>query len=377
VTIAVLCPHFEDTGGVREVVAQVARAHAAAGHRIVIVSRARSQTREPVPRFLPPGVEVWRVPVALAPHRGVGWREVRQFARRFAQGGWALAGRLHALAPDVVAAHCSKFHAPWVIAARLGSRAPVVVHLHNAERTADGPPSPFWSRRLLATADHVIAVSPAVAAYALATRPALAGRVSVVRNGIESRDVPAPAAETRPRPYLVAVGRLARQKGFDVLLDALARLPGPATLVIAGDGPERTALANQAQRLGLSKHVEFLGEVPHERVQALLRGAAAVVMPSRFEGNPLIALEAMRAGATLVASAIDGLPEELCHGVTGVLVPPDDAGALAAALAHLLADPVTSRRYGEAAARAARTMPTWTDVAARILAVYENVAHST
>jgi glycosyltransferase involved in cell wall biosynthesis len=71
------------------------------------------------------------------------------------------------------------------------------------------------------------------------------------------------------------------------------------------------------------------------------------------------------------------LPEELRHGVTGVLVPPEDAGALADALDHLLADPVARQRYGEAAARAATTMPTWTDVAARILAVYEDVAHST
>lgn len=373
--IAVLCPHFEDTGGVREVVARVAAVHAASGHRVDVVSRARSRAIETAP--LPPGIRVWRVPMAPAPHRGAGWRATRQFARRFARGGWELASRLRVLSPDVVAAHCSKFYAPWVLAAGLGGDAPVVVHLHNAERTADGPPSPFWSRRLLAAADYVIAVSPAVAAYALAVRPALAGRVTVVRNGIDPGDSPPAAPEVRPFPYLVAVGRLARQKGFDVLLDALARLPRPAPLLIAGDGPERAALVDQARRLGLSAHVEFLGDVPHARVQSLLRGAAAVVMPSRFEGNPLIALEAMQAGATLVASAIDGLPEELRDGDTGVLVPPEDPAALADALGQLFADPIASRRHGEAAALAARTIPSWTDVAGRVLAIYESVAHST
>ena len=72
--------------------------------------------------------------------------------------------------------HCSKFYAPWVMVARSASHAPIVVHLHNAERTADGPPSRFWSRRLLRSARHVIAVSPAVGEFAVRMHPALSGR---------------------------------------------------------------------------------------------------------------------------------------------------------------------------------------------------------
>lgn len=373
--IAVLCPHFEDTGGVREVVARVAREHLAVGNRVVVLTRTHSH--EPAPSPSPEGVLVWRVPMAPAPYAGAGRRATQRFVRRFARGGWTLATRLRSVGPDVVAVHCSKFYAPWVMVARLATRAPVVVHLHNADRTADGPPSPFWSRRLLQAARHVIAVSPAVGEFAVRMHPPLAGHVSIIRNGVDPGEFDGVEPETRPYPYLLAVGRLAPQKGFDILFEALGLAARPMPLVIAGDGPERDRLLARATRLGLASRVEFLGDVPRERVKRLLRGAAAIVMPSRFEGNPLIALEAMQAGAPLIASDIPGLPEELSDGVTGVLVPPEDACALAGALDRLLGDPANTQRLGRAAALAAQHMPTWRAVGGSVLAVYERVAHST
>jgi glycogen(starch) synthase len=359
---------------VRQVVARVAREHVAVGNHVQVLARARAHV--PLSPPAPEGVSVWRVPMAPAPYRGAGWRATRRFVRRFARGAWMLATRLRTAAPDVVAVHCSKFYAPWVMVARRASRAPIVVHLHNAEQTADGPPNRFWSRRLLHTARHVIAVSPAVAEFAVSTCPALAGRVSVIRNGVDPGEFHGIEPETRPYPFLLAVGRLAPQKGFDVLLDALGLASGRTRLVVAGDGPDRQALAARATRLGLGASVEFLGDQPRERVKRLLRGATAVVMPSRFEGNPLIALEAMQAGAPLVASDIPGLPEELRDGVTGVLVPPEDPRALADALDRVLGDPIQTQGLGRAAALAAQGMPAWQAVGADILAVYERVAHS-
>lgn len=373
--IAVLCPHFEDTGGVREVVARVAHEHTRAGHRVDVISRARSH--EAAPLAIGAGIGIWHVPMALAPHRGAGWRSNRRFVRRFPRGAWSLAARLRALNPDVVATHCSKFYAPWVMVAGMATRAPVVVHLHNADRTADGPSSPFWSRRLLQAARHVVAVSPAVAEYAIRVRPGLGGHVSVLRNGVDPGEFDGVEPERRPAPYLLAVGRLAPQKGFDVLLDALAAATHIPSLVIAGGGPERDALLAQATRSGIASRIDFLGDVPRARVKRLLRGASAVVMPSRFEGNPLIALEAMQAGSPLIASAIPGLPEELRDGVTGLLVPPEDPASLAGAIDRLLADPADALRLGRAAAVAAQAMPTWGTVAARVLEVYEQAAHST
>ena len=374
-TIVILCPHFEDTGGVREVVGRLAAEHVKGGHRVEILSRVRSS--ESGVASLPPGVGVHRLPMAAAPYRGAGWRAARQFGRRFARGAVPMATQLRRIRPDVVAVHCSKFYAPWVVVARLAVRAPVVAHLHNAERTADGPPSPFWSKRLLGAARHVIAVSSAVADYAVALRPALAGHVTVIRNGIDPAEGAWGDSETRDVPYVLAVGRLAHQKGFDVLLDAAARVSLPMAVVIAGTGPDAETLRQQADCLGLASRVEFLGDVPRDRVRALLRGAAVVAMPSRFEGNPLVALEAMQAGAPFVASDIPGLPEEMLHGVSGLIVPPEDPSALAAAIEHLLSDRVAAEAYGRSAAAAAMRMPSWEMVGARVLTVYETVAHST
>jgi glycogen(starch) synthase len=375
VRIIVFCPHFEDTGGVREVVARVAEEHVRSGHGVDVVTRARSDGAETSTASAPPGVALWRVPLAPAPHRGAGGRAARRFVRRFARNALPLAARVRRLRPDVVATHCSKFYAPWA-AVLATAGAPLIVHLHNAERTADGPESPLWTRLLLRTARRVIAVSPAVAAYAQRMRPVLEGRIHVIRNGV-APEPPGIPPEARPQPFLLAVGRLSAQKGIDVLLDALARTRTAVPLVIAGDGPDRGALADRAARLGVGARVDFLGDVSHDRVLRLLRGATAVVMPSRFEGNPLIALEAMQAGAALVASRIPGLPPELEDGATGLLVPPDDAGSLAAVLDRVLADTGERVRLGRAAAAAARRMPTWQHTAAEILGVYERTAHST
>jgi glycosyltransferase involved in cell wall biosynthesis len=199
----------------------------------------------------------------------------------------------------------------------------------------------------------------------------------VLRNGVEPAEFDAVVPETRPVPYVLAVGRLAPQKGFDVLLDALPRCSHAPPVVIAGDGPDRSALAARAAASGLTARIEWLGEVSRDRVKHLLRGAALVVMPSRFEGNPLIAIEAMQAGAPLIASDIPGLPDELRTGQTGWLVPPEDPAALAAAMDRLLGDPTLARRLGTAAADAARAMPSWHAVATDVLEVYRRVAHST
>jgi glycosyltransferase involved in cell wall biosynthesis len=376
VKIVVVCPHFEDPGGVREVVTRVAEAHTLAGHHVDVLTRARQERGRPdPPRF--EGMGVWRVPMAPAPHRDAGWRPMRRFLRRSSQGIWPFTKRLRALSPDIVATHCSKFYAPWVQLAQRAVRAPVVAHLHNAERTADGPDSPFWSRLLFASVDHVIAVSPEVGSYAVRRCPRLAGSVDIIRNGIAPGDFANVIAEERAHPYLLAVGRLAPQKGFDILVDAIARTTTRPSLLLAGSGPAAKQLQAQVAERGLTARVEFLGEVPRERVKCLLRGATAVSMPSRFEGNPLIALEAMQAGAPLIASAIPGLPEELVHGVTGILVPPEDPIALARAIDQIVSNSAEAERLGHAAAEASRAFPSWDAVADAVLAVYQQVAHST
>jgi glycosyltransferase involved in cell wall biosynthesis len=165
----------------------------------------------------------------------------------------------------------------------------------------------------------------------------------------------APAGETEGLPgYLLFVGRLRIRKGVEVLLEAFrelrGRVPG-AVLRIAGDGEHRAALERKADGLGLGSAVTFLGTRDGSQVRALLAGAAALVVPSIYEGMPLVVLEAMERGVPVVASAVSGIPEVVVGGETGWLVPPEDLQALARALEEVLADAPEARRRGEAGRR--------------------------
>jgi glycosyltransferase involved in cell wall biosynthesis len=135
---------------------------------------------------------------------------------------------------------------------------------------------------------------------------------------------------------LLALGRLHANKGFDVLLRALALLPG-ARLAIAGEGPERAALAALAAQLGVADRVAFLGW--REDTGALLAACDILVCPSRHEPLGNVVLEAWSAGRPVVAAAAQGPSELIADGVTGLLVPKEAPEPLAAAIAGLLAAP--------------------------------------
>src|SRR5439155_23426100 len=153
------------------------------------------------------------------------------------------------------------------------------------------------------------------------------------------------------------------------LFDAFAMAGTDLDLVLAGDGPERAALEARAAARGIAARGHFLGHVERAAVASLLRGAAIVAIPSRFEGHPLICLEAMLAGAPLVVSDLPAFPGELRHGETGLRFPPEDARALG----ELAADPERARALGAAARAAAHRFPTWEEVTARVLAEYAAV----
>jgi len=201
-------------------------------------------------------------------------------------------------------------------------------------------------------ADRVLAPSAATAAeircdYGM-------DEVEVIPNATGGLAVEPAEEEDGERGYLLFVGRLRIRKGVEVLLEALRelrrRVP-QAVLRIAGDGEHRERLECRTAGLGLESAVSFLGTCDAARVRALLRGAAALVVPSIYEGMPLVVLEAMAAGVPVVASRVSGIPEVVVDGETGWLVPPEDPEALAGALAQVLTDSDEARRRGEAGRR--------------------------
>jgi glycosyltransferase involved in cell wall biosynthesis len=147
---------------------------------------------------------------------------------------------------------------------------------------------------------------------------------------------------------LVFAGRLGPQKGLGVALAALANVPD-ATLTIAGDGPERAALEGRAAELGLNARVRFVGSVPRETVLRLFRAADASVLPSAWENFPHAVVESLAVGCPVIATAVGGVPEVVTDGENGLLVPPNDPAALAAAISRFFSDADLRARLSAAA----------------------------
>lgn len=182
--------------------------------------------------------------------------------------------------------------------------------------------------------------------------------VTVIPNGIAPGPAvarPAEAINLRGgRPVVLYAGRLRTRKAVAVLLEAFALLRREhpeATLVLAGDGEQRPALETRARELGLADAVRFVGAQPRSAMPGWYASADVFCLPSIYEGFPLAILEAMAAGLPVVATAVAGVPEAVADGVTGRIVAPEDAAALARALLELVADPATARRMGEAGRR--------------------------
>lgn len=235
----------------------------------------------------------------------------------------------------------------------------------------------LMERRVASTADLVLGASSD-----LVTRARELGAADARLGPVAAPPLPPPtreAAATRrelfgeetDRPLVLAVGRLAPQKGHHLLLDASRQwrdLKPRPLVVIAGDGPEAPELRARVDAEGLPvRLLGYRGDVPE-----LLAAADAVVIASRWEARSLVAQEALRAGVPLVATAVGGLPELV--GDAAVLVPPADAEALGDAVARLLADRSRRSELTSAGPLQARTWPDEDATVAQVLSVYDEMA---
>jgi glycosyltransferase involved in cell wall biosynthesis len=225
----------------------------------------------------------------------------------------------------------------------------------------------FVERTLARRTSKIIAITHALARFQIERVGLPAEKVEVVHYGL---DEPPPGWGTNPpddaRPgerILLAVCRLEPQKGVDIAIRALTQIPN-ARLVVLGEGPERATLERLAAELGVA--VSLPGRVPD--VAAWLRRADVLVHPVRWEGFGLALLEAMLASRPVVATAVSSIPEIVLDGETGLLVPPDDPDALAAAVNRVLEDPGALGERGYARARSEFSVDR---MVARTLAVYE------
>lgn len=193
-------------------------------------------------------------------------------------------------------------------------------------------------------------------------------RVRVVGNGVDTHRFHPPKPGTRAEAEVLYVGRLGTRKGLNHLISAFSLLREgntKARLRVVGDGPRRRALMAQIQRLRLDGSVRLEGYLSDGEVMAAYQRATCVVSPSLYEGLSTVLLEAMASGAPVVATTVPGSVDAIESGVSGQLVRPQDADALAGAVQDILESPTTAARLGQAARKTVESRYTWDAVTSR------------
>lgn len=338
-------------GGAERVVLSLVRGATTAGHHTEVAATPGPWTGEV------------GVPVHPLPH-------LERHPERVPGGALAVRRAIRAAEADLVHAHNPGMAVLTSLATLRGRRPPALVSFHGV---ADDEYAAA-ARILRAAALPVVACGPGVAA-ALAEHGVMA-RATVV-NGVP----PAPAAADRDAllcgwghdpsaPLLVCVGRLAAQKDHATAIRALADVEAPAVLAIVGDGPLRHELEGVAESAGVADRVVLTGA--RQDARAILGAADVAVLPSRWEGLPLVALEAAAAGVPLVATAARGVRELLTDGIDALVVPPGDAPAMAAAIRRVLHDPGLAERL-VAGGRVIAAESTEARMVERFLGLYEEL----
>jgi alpha-maltose-1-phosphate synthase len=283
-----------------------------------------------------------------------------------------LAGQLYGI-PHVMTAHSLEPLRPW-----------------KAEQLGGGYALSSWCERTaIESAAAVIAVSDGMRSDILAAYPAVAaGRVHVIRNGIDTvQYAPDPGTGVLERfgidpgrPSVVFVGRVTRQKGLPVLLRAAEQLDPAAQLVLCAGQADTPELA--AEVAGLTEHLQATrpgviwieGMLAKPEVIQILSHATVFACPSLYEPLGIVNLEAMACGTAVVGSRVGGIPEVVADAVTGLLAPPGDPVALAAALNALVTDPGRAAAMGRAGRGRAVAEFSWAQIAGQTAQLYATLA---
>ncbi len=373
-----------DAGGQNVHVAALATALAGRGHEVTVFTR-RDDAALPTRVPLRSGVVVEHVDAG--PASPVPKDALLPFMPEFAA---ALERSWRMEAPDV--AHAHFWMSGWAaLTAASDLGVPVVQTFHalgsvkrRHQGSADASPG---ERRVLeprvARAAQRIVATCTDEVRELGTYGARPDRVSVVPCGVDLRlfRPEGRIAPRTPRPRVLAVGRLVRRKGLDTVLEALASLPEAELLVVGGapgaspqDDPDLSERLAAAAGHGVADRVAFLGGVAHEEVPALMRSADVVVSVPWYEPFGMVPVETMACGRPMIASAVGGHLDTIVDGVTGLLVPPRDPGALTAALHQVLDRPRLRDAMGRAGAERARSHYSWERVAAETENAYTRAA---
>lgn len=286
----------------------------------------------------------------------------------------SLMAQLRKLRPDLLHLHTYKAGVVGSLVSRLAGLRAVVFsphgHIFAEQANIPGVPPPGAKLKLLKRLTQfaqkfpvkIVALSNADRDQQIELKLGRPDQYVVIANGLDLEEFGQRGLRSREAaraglrvtgPVIGTVGRLAREKGHEVLVRALAKLPKEVQLVIVGEGEESPALERQAAEQALSERVRFTGYLDSRLV---LRAFDVYVQPSYYEGFGLSLLEAMAAGLPVVACRVGGVADVVVDGETGLLVPAGEPEALAAAVRRMLEDAKLAQRCGEAARQRVREL---------------------
>jgi glycogen(starch) synthase len=312
------------------------------------------------------GVPIRRLPFRAA----IAGRDVASFIRALKE----TSAIKQEFAPDVIHMNAIGPSALFHLRTAGASSAPLLVTLQQEVLGTQVDGAGTLMAQVVESADWLVGCSQNVLDQLRAAHPAAIARSSRIYNGVE-----VPRLDPAPMPahlHVLSLGRLVPAKGFDVALRAFAivasRIPD-ARFTIAGDGAARDELVALAKELGLEERVAFTGWIEPDDVPRLLNDASVVVMPSRREGMPIVAVQAALMARPVVATAVGGLPEVVLDGENGVIVPGEDPESVAAAIIRFAGRELATT-MGERGRRHALTTLAWSRTVASYHALYKALA---
>jgi len=331
-------------GGIGVLAGQFLPAMRKRGYEYIVISSRDDQS-------LPPNTNFEGIPV----HRFPFWQSIVDIDA-LTEVKRQVADLKRLFAPDLIHMNASGRDDFFHLTTTNAYPAPLLVTLHG-EWVSQADPI---MRCILHDADWVIGCSKSILDKGRQLAPEIIPRSSNIYNAV---DAPSLSVEPLPiPPRVLCLGRLSKEKGFDLALTAFSsivkRFPH-VRLVVAGDGLERAALIKQAAEMDVGNAVDFVGWVAPENVPALINTATMVVMPSRLESLPVVALQAAHMARPVIGVSVGGLPEVVVDQRTGVLVEKENSQALANAMAFLLEHPETAAEMGHAARERAQEKFDW------------------
>lgn len=371
---------YPHVGGVEELVRQLAREYNARGHHAIVLTNRW-------PRDLPAyekyeGTPLYRLAMRQ-PEGSLKAKVSYGLTHRTVETKMLDILRRHKI--EMLHVQCVSVNGHYARIAAQKLKLPLVV-TSQGERTMDATGVYDRSAFLNATLRDLLARGDALSACSRDTLDDLeryfgqpfGERARVVYNGISAGDFDDPNAQPyeHARPYILGIGRQVPQKGFDVLLRAFAQAAqDPAfdhDLLLAGEGSERENLESLLKELKLEGRAHLLGRAARPLAVSLFKGCSFFVLPSRHEPFGIVNLEAMAACKPVIASRVGGVPEIVQPEENGLLVPGDDAPALALALARLAGDSELRARMGENGHAFAQNF-TWPRIAEQYQEMYQQV----